>query len=114
MIGWLWAEGVIAEVILFVFSARLISRVSLAHLLIIAGFLTVLRWLLNAVSTDLYLLILTQALHGASFGLTFLATVHFIRESMPSELQASAQGFYVAIGLSPLSGMISLISGVAL
>jgi PPP family 3-phenylpropionic acid transporter len=111
VIGWLWAEGVIAEVILFVFSARLISRVSLANLLIIAGFLTVLRWLLNAVSTDLYLLILTQALHGASFGLTFLATVHFIRESMPSELQASAQGFYVAIGLSPLSGAISLISG---
>ena len=55
--------------------------------------------------------LVTQALHAASFGLTFLATLHFLREITPSELQASAQGFYVAIGLAPLSGLISLLSG---
>ncbi len=111
MIGWLWAEGVVAEVIFFFISARLIARVSLPRLLIIAGLLTAGRWVLNGLSVSLPLLIFTQALHAASFALTFLATLHYLRETTPPELQASAQGFYAAVGFAPLSGLISLISG---
>jgi len=111
VIGWLWAEGVIAEILLFMISAKLMSRVPLSRLLVIAGILAVIRWSLNGLSASLPLLLLTQLMHGASFGLTFLATLHFIREITPSELQASAQGFYAAIGLAPLSGLVSLISG---
>lgn len=111
VIGWLWAEGVIAEVVFFTFSARLIGRLSLAKLLIIAGVLTTLRWILNGLSADLWLLVLTQALHAVTFGLTFLVTLHFIRDITPPELQASAQGFYVALGFAPLSGLLSLLSG---
>jgi len=111
VIGWLWAEGVIAEILFFMISAKILRRVPLARLLILAGVLTVLRWCLNGLSTDLPLLILTQWLHGASFGLTFLVTLHFIRAITPPELQASAQGFYAAIGFAPLSGLVSLASG---
>lgn len=110
-IGWLWAEGVIAEILLFMFSAKLIRRMPLVRLLVIAGCLAVIRWVLNGLTSSLPLLILTQALHAASFGLTFLATLHYLRETTPPELQASAQGFYAAIGFAPLSGLISLISG---
>ena len=110
-IGWLWAEGVIAEVLLFAVSGRLIKRFPLAQLLIIAGVLTAARWVLNGLSASLPLLILTQAMHAASFGLTMLATLHYLRETTPTELQASAQGFYVALGLAPLSGLISPTSG---
>lgn len=111
MIGWLWAEGVIAEVFFFYISARLIARVSLPRLLIIAGLLAAGRWVLNGLSASLPLLIFTQALHAASFALTFLATLHYLRETTPPELQASAQGFYAAVGFAPLSGLISLVSG---
>ena len=111
VIGWLWAEGVIAEVILFTFSGWLIRHVPLSRLLAIAGVLTALRWVLNGLSADLPLLVFTQALHAASFGLTFLVTLHYLRETTPPELQASAQGFYVAVGFAPLSGLISLASG---
>ena len=111
VIGWLWAEGVIAEVLFFMVSAKVMRRVPLSRLLIIAGVLAILRWSLNGLSTNLLLLLFTQVLHGASFGLTFLATLHFIREITPSELQASAQGFYAALGFAPLSGLVSLISG---
>lgn len=110
-IGWLWAEGVIVEVLFFMASARLVTRCSLNTLLIIAGMLTVLRWLLNGMSASLPLLVFTQALHAASFALTFLVTLHYIREITPPELHASAQGFYAAIGFAPLSGLVSLISG---
>ena len=110
-IGWLWAEGVIAEVFFFYISARLITSVPLPRLLIIAGMLAACRWVLNGFSASLPLLIFTQALHAASFALTFLATLHYLRETTPPELQASAQGFYGAVGFAPLSGLISLISG---
>ena len=111
VIGWLWAEGVIAEVIFFTFSAWLLKRLPLDKLLIIAGVLTAFRWVLIGMSSSLPLLLFTQALHAASFALTFLVTIHYIRETTPSELQASAQGFYVACGFAPLSGLVSLVSG---
>ncbi|MEM8949256.1 MAG: MFS transporter [Pseudomonadota bacterium] len=111
IIGWLWAEGVIAEVLFFFLSARLIKRFSLPKLLMIAGLLTAGRWILNGLSASLPLLVFTQALHAASFALTFLVTLHYLRETTPPELQASAQGFYAAIGFAPLSGLISLVSG---
>ncbi|MDH3660766.1 MAG: MFS transporter [Alphaproteobacteria bacterium] len=110
-IGWLWAEGVIAEVVFFALSARLIKRLSLPKLLMIAGILTSIRWILNGLSASLPLLVFTQGLHAASFALTMLATLQYLRQTTPPELQASAQGFYVAVGFAPLSGLISLISG---
>ena len=111
VIGWLWAEGVIAEVVLFTFSAWLIRRLPLARLLAIAGVLTAFRWILNGLSADLMLLVFTQMLHAASFALTMVATLHYLRDTTPPELQASAQGFYVAIGFAPISGLVSLASG---
>lgn len=111
VIGWLWAEGVIAEVLFFMISTKILRHVPLSRLLIIAGVLAILRWTLNGLFTNLPLLMFTQMLHAASFALTFLVTLHFIREITPSELQASAQGFYGALGFAPLSGLVSLISG---
>ena len=110
-IGWLWAEGVIAEIVLFMWSARLLGRISNERLIVVAGGLAVLRWLLNGVSTNLALLILTQALHAASFALTYLATIHYLRDVTPPELQASAQGFYAAVGLAPLFGLVTPLAG---
>ncbi|MGI9451181.1 MAG: 3-phenylpropionate MFS transporter [Geminicoccaceae bacterium] len=110
-IGWLWAEGVIAEVLLFMWGAKLIGRMSNRQLIMIAGALAVLRWTLNGFSASLPLLILTQALHAASFALTYLATLHYLRDTTPPALQASAQGFYSAIGLAPLFGIATPLSG---
>jgi PPP family 3-phenylpropionic acid transporter len=112
-IGWLWAEGVIAEVLFFAISARVIAAMPLARLLAIAGVLTVLRWVLNGLSPSLPLLLATQLLHGITFGLTFLVTIHYLRETTSPELRASAQGFYVAVGFAPFSGLLSLVSGWA-
>lgn len=111
VIGWLWAEGVIAEILFFFISTKLIRGVPLTRLLAIAGMLAALRWVLNGLSVSLPLLVVTQALHAASFALTFLVTLNYIQRTTPPELQASGQGFYAAIGFAPLSGFISLISG---
>ncbi len=47
-IGWLWAEGVVAEIALFAAGARLLARLGPARLLVLAGGAGVLRWGLMA------------------------------------------------------------------
>lgn len=110
-IGWLWAEGVIVEIMLFMWATAFLGRISHKRLIVIAGSFAVIRWVLNGLSTSLPLLVMTQALHAATFALTYLATLHYLRDTTPPELQASAQGFYSAVGLAPLFGVITPLSG---
>ena len=111
VIGWLWAEGVVAEIMLFAWAAAVLRRLPPLRLLALAGGLSVLRWAATALSTDLAVLIPAQALHAASFGAVHLATVHYLRDHTPLALQASAQGFYAAIGGALLSGLLTPFGG---
>jgi MFS transporter, PPP family, 3-phenylpropionic acid transporter len=111
MIGWLWAEGVIAEVLLFAAAGTVMRKLDPPRLLTLAGGLTVLRWCLTAAGSDLALLIPAQALHAASFGAVHLATMHHLQGRVPPELLASAQGFYAAIGNALLFGLVTPVAG---
>jgi PPP family 3-phenylpropionic acid transporter len=111
VIGWLWAEGVLAETLLFATAGALMRRVEPLRLLALAGGLAALRWALCALGTDLLWLILAQALHAMTFGATHLAAMHHLRDQVPAELQASAQGFYAAIGNALLFGLLTPVAG---
>jgi MFS transporter, PPP family, 3-phenylpropionic acid transporter len=111
VIGWLWAEGVIAEVLLFAAAGAVLRRLPPLRLLTLAGGLAVLRWCLTGAGSDLALVIPAQALHGASFGAVHLATMHQLRDRVPAELLASAQGFYAAIGSALLFGLVTPAAG---
>jgi PPP family 3-phenylpropionic acid transporter len=111
MIGLLWAEGVVAEVALFACAGALLGRLGPIRLLVFAGALTVARWALSALSTDLAVLVPAQALHAASFGATHLAAMHYLRDRTPPELHASAQGFYAAIGTALAFGLLTPLAG---
>jgi PPP family 3-phenylpropionic acid transporter len=111
VIGWLWAEGVAAEVVLFAWAAAVLRRLPPLPLLALAGGLSVLRWAATALSSDLAVLIPAQALHAASFGAVHLATVHYLRDRTPPELHASAQGLYAALGGALLSGLLTPLGG---
>jgi PPP family 3-phenylpropionic acid transporter len=111
VIGWLWAEGVIAEIVLFTWAGTVLRRLPPLQLLALAGGLTVLRWGMTALSTELVVLVPAQALHAASFGAVHLATVHYLRDHTPPELHATAQGLYAAIGGALLAGLITPFGG---
>ena len=111
VIGLLWAEGVVAEVVLFACAGALLRRLGPIRLLIFAGALTVVRWALSALSTDLAVLVPAQALHAASFGATHLAAMYYLRDHTPPELHASAQGFYAAIGTALPFGLLTPLAG---
>jgi PPP family 3-phenylpropionic acid transporter len=111
VIGLLWAEGVIAEVALFASAAALLHRFPPLRLLTLAGALTIIRWALSALSTDLIVLVPAQALHAASFGAVHLAAMHYLRDRTPPELHASAQGFYAALGTALPFGLLTPVAG---
>jgi PPP family 3-phenylpropionic acid transporter len=111
VIGWLWAEGVIAEVILFMFGSALLARMGPVRLLIIAGLAGLLRWGVTGLTTDLVPLLFVQAIHAFTFGATHLAAVHFIARAAPSNLSASAQSLYAALGTGVGFGITMPLAG---
>ncbi len=57
------------------------------------------------------MLVPAQALHAASFGAVHLAAMHYLRDRTPPELQASAQGFYAALGAALPFGLLTPVAG---
>ncbi|WP_119462197.1 3-phenylpropionate MFS transporter [Rhodospirillaceae bacterium SYSU D60014] len=110
-IGWLWAEGVVAEILLFSFGATVLRRLGSPGLLILGGVAAVVRWMLLGFSTDLPVLILAQVLHGLTFGATHLAAIDFLGHAAPPGLSATAQSLYGAVALGAVSGVVMLFSG---
>ena len=111
IIGWLWAEGVIAEIILFIFGARLVDRFGPGALIAAGGIAGALRWSLTGITDQLTVLMFLQALHAFSFGATHLGAIYFISRRVPAHLSASAQGLYSAVVMGLALGLVMLWSG---
>jgi PPP family 3-phenylpropionic acid transporter len=107
----LWAEAVVAEILLLACASALFRWLEPHRLLAVAGALTVVRWSVTAFGSDLALLVPAQLLHGASFGATYLATMHYLRDHTPPALQASAQAINASVGFALLFGLVTPVAG---
>ncbi len=101
-IGALWAVGVVAEVALFAFGAKLLTRLGPARMLLLAALAGLIRWPILALATSLPVLFAAQMLHALTFGATHLAAMAFIAQAVPHRLGATAQSLHgtVALGLA--------------
>lgn len=111
VIGLLWAVGVIAEILLFMYSGRAIEKVGTANLLLLAGLASIVRWIVTAYSPSLWLLFPVQVLHGLTFGAAHLGAIHFIAEAVPDEASGTAQGLYAAFAAGIAMGAAIAASG---
>lgn len=96
-IGFLWAEGVIAEIILFAFGATLVRRFGPERLIVLGGLAAALRWAAFGFISDPAILIAFQLLHALTFGAMHLGIIHYIAAHTPPEHSASAQGFFYMV-----------------
>lgn len=110
-IGLLWSEGVAVEIIIFYFARRFTNRLSFEQLFLFAALSGIIRWTGTALTTELWILILLQALHGATFALTHLAVFEYISRQVPTRLTASAQTLYDLVGGAIMFGLVMLIAG---
>ena len=98
VIGLLWALGVLAEIILFLFMARLLARFSLRQVLAASFLLAALRWLLlGNLAEHLGVLLFAQLMHAATFGSFHAAAIHFIQRSFGAAQQGQGQALYASL-----------------
>ncbi len=110
-IGLLWSLGVVAEVILFMFMPRLLRVRAAAFWLAVAFALTCLRWVLMAWFSDvLILVILTQCLHAASFGLFHASSIHLIQQYFPDH-HGRGQALYASVSFGTGGAIGSFFAG---
>lgn len=110
-IGVLWAEGVIAEIVLFAFGTRIVGRLGPARLLFLAGLAGVVRWTVTAFTADLGVMLVVQLLHAFTFGAAHLAAIHYIADRVAPELSASAQSLYAVVVAGLALGGASFLAG---
>jgi PPP family 3-phenylpropionic acid transporter len=109
--GLLWATGVIAEIVLFMFSRVVVERVGAVPLILAGGLAAVLRWGAMAFDPGVPVLFLLQVLHGATFGAAHLGAMHFIARAIPEQLGATAQGIYSATTAGIVMAAMFYLSG---
>ena len=110
-IGFLWAEGVIVEIILFAFARNLFKSFSPVQLIVLGGSAGLLRWFVMGFSPDVPVLVFIQMLHGVTFATTHLGAMQFIVEKIPLEMSARGQGLYSAVSLGLIMGGSLFFSG---
>ncbi|MFO1133348.1 MAG: MFS transporter [Hyphomicrobiales bacterium] len=111
VIGMLWSASVLSEVAMFAFSNRFHRAFGSVGLVMLGTGLATLRWTVTALAPPLALLFVVQTLHAASFGLTHLGTMHYIRERVPASMRNTAQGLYAVLSSGILLSSTMWASG---
>lgn len=111
VIGLLWAEGVVAEIVLFWYGAPVVARLGPFGLMALGGAAGIVRWGLMGVLPGLAPAALLQLLHAATFGASHLGAMHLMARRVPPGAGASAQSLYAALSAGLGSGLAMLAAG---
>jgi MFS transporter, PPP family, 3-phenylpropionic acid transporter len=96
-IGLLWALGVVAEIVLFAASARIVARLGGANMILIGGLGAVVRWTAMGFDPPVLVLPVLQLLHALSFGATHLGAMDMLSQLAHRRSGATAQGDFAAV-----------------
>lgn len=113
-IGMLWALGVVAEILVFLYMHRALPRFGARYLIITSLLLTIIRWVLTALFVEsLVVIALAQTLHAASFGIFHAASIHLIHRFFSGRAQGRGQALYSGISFGAGGALGSVASGYA-
>ncbi|WP_181444607.1 MFS transporter [Bacillus sp. 03113] len=97
-IGIAFLIAVLSEIPFMKASNRWIQKIGLLNITLLAGGVSLIRWLFYYTEPSLWLIYGTAALQGVSIGLFVPAALQYIREVTPDHLTATAITLYSAIG----------------
>ena len=98
-----WLSGVIlnvsviAEIILFIFSKRLVKRIKPKNLLIFAGVGAVIRWSALAMFKNIYIFTIMQTFHAITFAVAHIAFILILNKDYNNKEIIDMQNLYTAI-----------------
>lgn len=111
VIGYLWALGVLAEILMFALSRRLLKGVSYQQLFFIGGLGCVLRWIMLANTTELVWLGVAQLLHAVTFCVSHLGAIRYMTQQLPAEQVIPAQTLYAALPTGIFMAVLTAVAG---
>lgn len=113
-IGLLWTLGVVAEIAVFMFLPRLFRRYALSTILAASLALGVARFLaLGWAAGTLWIVLLAQVLHAATFGAFHAAGVAAVHRIVPESAQGRGQTLYSSLTYGAGGAAGALLSGWA-
>lgn len=97
VIGLMWSLGVIAEILFFYYQAPIFRRFGVQKLLFGSFLLAAVRFVLIGYGAEsLFILLLAQILHAASFGVHHSGSVAMLQRWFGGPLQARGQALFIS------------------
>jgi PPP family 3-phenylpropionic acid transporter len=112
VIGYFWAAGVIAEILVFLYLGRHVGRTSGIGLILLGSAAAVVRFSIMSLGPGAEVTVVLQTMHSLSFAATHIGTMAALAAMAPMQARGRAQGIYgsltaLAIAASTIvSGMI--------
>ncbi len=111
-IGYFWSMGVVGEIFFLAVGRRLFANTSMATMFVIATLGSIVRWLTLSYAVDVTVIMLSQLLHGVTFGIAHLAAMRYISENVADEDTMTVQAIYAAIPFSLAIALLTFLSGL--
>ena len=98
-----WLSGVIlnvsviAEIIFFIFSKRLVKRIKPKNLMIFAGVCAIIRWGALAIFHNIYVFTIIQTFHAITFAVAHIAFILILNKDYNNKEIIDMQNLYTAI-----------------
>jgi PPP family 3-phenylpropionic acid transporter len=108
----LWAESVAIEIVLMLFGGWLLKRLGVCGLIALGLAAGMVRWTAMAFTTELWALVLLQALHSCTFAACHLGAMAFLQRALPAHGAAIAQSLYYALGTGATQALVYQFSGL--
>ncbi len=107
----LWAESVAIEIVLMLFGGWLLARLGVCGLIGLGLTAGLVRWTGMAFTTELWALVLLQALHSCTFAACHLGAMAFLQRALPAHGAAIGQSLYYALGTGATQAVVYQFSG---
>lgn len=112
-VGWLWALGVICEIIVFLYMPRLTAMFGLKRILVGSLLLAFVRFMVIGWAVEWWwLIVIAQMLHAATFGSYHAAAVALTYRYFKGRHQSKGQGFYTSVSYGMGGTFGGVISGL--
>ncbi|MDQ2085496.1 MFS transporter [Herbivorax sp. ANBcel31] len=108
LLGWAIFIASVSEVFFLLWGDRVIDKLGIKSTLLGAGLICAIRWGVLGLSNNIYIIMLSQVLHGFTFIVLAYSMATYINNEVPKELRASGQTLnaVICLGLSRIIGSI--------
>jgi len=113
LIGWLWALGVIAEIVIFLIVHQLFERFTIRGLAVTCLLIAAARWAVTGMFPENHtIIVLAQLSHAATFGVFHAIAIHMIHQYFSPRASGQGQAIYSAFSFGAGGAVGAWLSGI--